>query len=864
MRTRLLEAIASLAVRRPRQVLTTALLLAAAATLLAMSDLDMNANTDDLISPDRPYMRDYRAFLDEFGDLENIYVIVVDPGDVERTRTCVDELTERLRGIDSLPSVHSAIEPEEQLRIALRAMNDEELRELDQVRDALGPIGAANPGVLLADATARLRRLVAVGGLMGDERRVRSGAAAVLELQLIAAALPGSAAAEQLAALTGPREREYLVSETGRLWFIEIEPVKDYGTLAVIAEPLARIREVIAEMRAEYPDLEIGLTGKPVLQADEMSTTDADMTRSSIVAVIAVALLFMLVIGGVRLPLLAVAALLIAIAWTFGVATLVVGQLNLLSIVFTLVLVGIGVDFGVHIITRYREERAHADVLEALRTALVTSGRGNTTGAITSSLAFFMTLFTDFLGLRELGIIAGSGLLLCLVSMTVVLPALMVLTDRGGGGPPRAPRRIGTGPVGSRPRTVLIVAALVTVAAAPFTASLDFEGNLLELQAEDLESVTWEHRVLDDSSSATWFGAAIAEDMDEVTSLVAAANAEPGIGAVHSVLDVIAPTSPDREALRSGLREALDQPLEGTSSGWTASQVREARDALGRIIALARQREEKEAEQLVPLGRDLSRLAVALEREDGAEVRAAVEESVARAEAGVRTMLEGDALPLREALPAAVRRRYVSPGGKYLVSLHPDENVWDVANMERFAAAMRRVAPDVTGVPLTHLESIHDMRDGFAIAALLALAAVVIVMIIDFRSLRDTALASLPLLVGGVWLGLAMSLADIQFNLANFFSVPILIGIGVDDGIHMVHRYREGNFDARVFGSTHRGVFLTSATSMIGFGCLVLASHRGLQSLGLVMALGCLALLASSLVVLPPLLHLLSKRAPKA
>lgn len=859
MRTRLLEAIAELAAKHPRQVLAVAVLLAVVSAILAVTGLDMNANTDDLISPDRPYMIDYRAFLDEFGDLENIYVVVEDAGDRARTQTCVDELTERLRAIECLPSVHSSISPEEQLRIALRAMDDEALRELAGISGAFPAILTGSPGAVLADATARLRRLVAVGGLMGEGRRMQSGAAAVFELKLLAAALPDSPSRAELGSFAGPAEAEYLISETGKLWFVEIAPLKNYGTLAVIAEPVARIREVIEEVRRGYPELAIGLTGKPVLQADEMSTTDADMTRSSIVAIIAVALLFMLVIGGVRIPLLSVLTLILAIAWTFGVATLAVGQLNLLSVVFTLVLVGIGIDFGVHIITRFREERARSELRPALKEALVMSGRGNATGALTSSLAFFMTLFTDFRGLQELGIIAGSGLLLCLIAMTVVLPALLVLADRGRGAEPRRPRDLPTGIIGSRPGLVLVASAILTVAAVPLVTDLDFEGNLLELQAQGLESVEWEHRILEDSSSATWFGAAVAEDLAGAQQLVAKAEAEEGIGTVRSVFDVVAPPSSEREALREGLRatRTAERPKDAV---FDAAGIRDARQALGRIISLAKERGETDARALVPLSKELGKLAQALDN-DGQAVGRAVNETVGSASASLATMLEGDALGLREALPDALGRRYVSPGGKLLVSLHPDENVWDVANMERFAAAMRRVDPEVTGVPLTHLESIRDMRNGFAFAALLALAAVVVIMLIDFRNVRDTLLAVLPLLIGGTWLGAAMGLLGIHFNLANFFSVPILIGIGVDDGVHMVHRFREGNFNARVFGSTHRGVFLTSTTSMIGFGCLALASHRGLQSLGLVMALGCLALLASSLVILPPLLHLLSKNS---
>lgn len=214
-------------------------------------------------------------------------------------------------------------------------------------------------------------------------------------------------------------------------------------------------------------------------------------------------------------------------------------------------------------------------------------------------------------------------------------------------------------------------------------------------------------------------------------------------------------------------------------------------------------------------------------------------------------------MPLREAIPAALRDRYISPGGTLLVTLHPRENVWEFAPMERFVEAVRAVEPDATGVPMTQYESLLEMRRAFVMAALLALAAVFVLILIDLRRLSEALLAIAPLLVGMVWMVEAMGALGVAFNLANFFAVPILIGIGVDSGIHLIRRYREQQMQGREaldLGSTRRAVFVTSMTTMIGFGSLLTASHRGLATLGLLMFLGSAAGLLASLVVLPALL----------
>jgi len=178
---------------------------------------------------------------------------------------------------------------------------------------------------------------------------------------------------------------DYFFTRSGHLLIMRLLPVKDFGTMDVIGAPLQVVRHALDAARADHPDLEAGLTGRPVLQADEMATTDRDMTQAAVIAIVLVAFVFMLILHGWLRPLLLLIALITAMAWSFGFATVTVGELNLLSIVFALVLVGIGVDFGVHIIMWYVEaSKARESVEGAARTSIFTTGPGILLGALTS------------------------------------------------------------------------------------------------------------------------------------------------------------------------------------------------------------------------------------------------------------------------------------------------------------------------------------------------------------------------------------------------------------------------------------------------------------------------------------------------
>ena len=857
--------------------------------------MTLDANTDHLISRNRPFMKDYIRFTDEFGDLEYLYVVVANNGDSTRTEAAVDALTARLRQIKDLPGVYSAIIPDEQLRIATRAMPEKELADFSTASDGFGSLLEGGAARALSDASAMLARLIREGATMPPQEQERVGAAALFLLNLVASAHAGSPSEKEMAFLIGRGRPEYFKSDTGKLYFITVIPQKDYNTLSVIAEPLRQIRIAIADVRRQFPGIEIGLTGKPVLQADEMATTNRDMTIASLLGFSLCAVLFVFTIGGLWRPLLLTIAFVVGSAWTYGFATLFVGRLNLLSIVFMLVLVGIGSDYGVYLIARYKEYRLTHDVRSAITGAILTAVRGNITAATTSSSVFFMALLTTFQGLRELGLIAGGGLLLCLLAMSIFLPALLVLSDRrkkGFAKPANGLTKVSQAGFGTarphawmiaHPATVLVALGTATLLLSTALGQLQFEKNLLKLQATGLESIEWEHRVLEDSASSSWFGVVVANDLDQARRIIDRARQQPRIGAVHSILDIIQMPTPQIEELRKrlhGRQPPSSSPATAATSGsppatiqphWAADDVRKTIGPLNLIAIGAAAQAPDEAKRIRQIAGDLTILADQMQHEesgqkagDASSARAAIERNINEAARSLRVMLEGDSLNLREALPESERLRFTSPAGRFLVMLHPKDDVWEYGPMGQFVSNLRAVDPDATGAPILHFESIGEMLQSFLVMSALALLAIVVLVWLDFRRIRDVILAIVPLSFGLLWTIEVMSILGISFNLANFFSVPILIGTGVGGSVQILHRYREGGPTRFSLGSTRPAVMLAALTTIIGFGCLLLAHHRGLRSLGAVMAMGSLACLLASLTILPALLSWLEWRRPPA
>jgi len=352
--------------------------------------------------------------------------------------------------------------------------------------------------------------------------------------------------------------------------------------------------------------------------------------------------------------------------------------------------------------------------------------------------------------------------------------------------------------------------------------------------------------------------------------VLAEAEASAEIGRTRSVLDVIAPPSERRGALRERLHDDPEATIEVDPNVRTdesfASLYASIADILRAMQAgAAATGRAIEAEALDDVRRRVDRARALFESAEGAETdyRQAVndlQERTARAARRLRTMLEGDRMALRAALPAAIRAQCVAPSGRMLVMLHPKENVWEMEAMRRFVDELKSIDPEATGVPFTHVESLRDMRQSFIQMSITAVVAIAVLLFFDFRSWKDVLLAMLPLVIGVIWTLELMAYFDIAFNLANFFALPIIIGLSVDAGVHLLHRYHEGGPMRLNPGGTRRAVILTGMTTMIGFGALTLAHHRGLQTLGLVMLLGIGSCLLAAVVILPAVLSFFESR----
>lgn len=887
-----------LAVRHPVTVLAVGMAVALVAAALTISDLGFHTSRLDLLNPESSYNRLWIEYIDEFGDDDDA-VVVVDGASRESVVAVLQRVSQalvndprlfhavlhkvdlskvRAKGLHYLPATELValdrflgdVEPiarGQWLRLNLRHMAQGLAGELDP---AAGRATSAS-----SRATSAHGADTALGPIAAADREAHEAHRSVAAVEQLAEGLfdaltqaagyrsPWTQMPSSISTLS-ELDSEYLLANDGRLGFVLLQLAPGRDGLARGSEAIAALRELIARMRLEHPETRIGLTGLPVMEHDEMQSSQTSMLWATLLSLTGVALLFMAGFGGIRHPLLAVAALLLGMVWSFGYITLAVGHLNILSVSFSVILIGLGIDFGIHYIARYLLLRqATVRCEHALEATAAGTGPAVMTGAVTTAIAFFMAGLTEFTGVAELGIIAGGGVLLCLVAALFGLPAMIALCDRSPRfTQPARPLEVDRwlAPLMKAPRLVLVAGLAGSLVVATGISQLWYDHNLLNLQPEGLESVELERKLLTESDQSLWFALSIAESREE---LLARKERLLALSSVERTEEIVSLLPADEEFKQPLIRQIHDR-LAGLPERPPLIPV-DAPEELGRVLAHLQQQVAQ-----LPSGQ---RAARRLEQVRDVLRRTPLSECYARL-SDYQQQTAGDLLsrlhtmyeisepdpPRFSDLPEGLVRRFVGQHGRHLLKIYPKGNIWDMEALERFVHEVRTVDARATGNPLQTYEASHEMKRSYEQAAVYSLLAIAVVVALDFGSLWHTILALVPLTLGAVQMLGLLGLLGIPLNPANMIVLPLILGIGIDDGVHIVHDFRRQRGRYRLSASTATAVLITSLTTMVGFGSLMISPHRGLQSVGRVLAIGVTCCLITTLVLLPALLTALTAR----
>jgi len=870
---RCLVELTRLSIRYPRVVVIAAAVGLVLSIFLSSTRLGYRTDRASLIDHSSDFNRRWLRYTEEFGDKEDVVVVV----EGDRREAIIPVLDELVESIDREDRYFQASLHEIDLsKLRSKGLHFLSLPQLLQLEGFLGEVepivrggwGWLSPGTLAAGMVAKLQSLPpeqkpqAMAATEEKLARLTQSFLATLDRRGYMSPWP-DAVPEEFRKLDAQSRR--LISENGKLGFILLKFKDDSDQTSFIrnTEAVDAMRQVIAQARARFPGVEIGLTGLPVMENDEMRCSQSSMTLATVLSFGGVVVVLVAGFGGFRHMCLAMVAAMVGMVWSLGYTTLAVGHLNILSSAFGAILVGVGSDYSVYYVARYMQLRSERlSTSDALLATAASVAPGITVGAATSAIAFFMAGFTEFTGVAELGIISGGGIVLCWLAAMTLLPAFLQLSDAR-----RQERTLPTPldfhlwilPLGRRPGLVLGLAVAATVVVAVGIGRLTYDHNLLNMQPVGLESVALEHKLLAETKDSAYYALSIADSPQEALARRDRLLQLPTVEKVEEIVSQFPAEDPQKTAVIDRLRRRLaDLPQQAPQIPVAAPQE------LGHMLQVA-QSFMDQTPHAAAFQQQLEKIGGLLSRLPQAEYYSRLSEYQQRMAGDLLArlrMLQAAANPeppQLSDLPAGLVTRFVGGHGRHLLRIYANRDIWDIDFLRQFVSEVRSIDPEATGNPLQIYEAAGQMKRSFEQTTWYALAVILPVVFFNFGNIRCTLLAILPLVLGTSQMFGLMGFLGLPCNPANMIALPLMLGMGMDNGVHIVHDYLSQSGRYRMSAATGVAVVLNTLTTMVGFAVLVLADHRGLQSLGRVLTIGMTCCLFCSVVILPTLLAWMSR-----
>ena len=875
---------------RPALTVFVAFALAALGAGYAAHSLTLETSKFHLLPLHQRYATLYKDYAEDFGQLEDIVVVVQSP-EIETSTAYAARLAGVLReGALGTARISYRLDPSRLEAQALLYL------PLDTLRSTLDTV--ASQEELLSDfaATPTLDRLVdginqSIGAtfLPGVFARGASGEANAAPTRLLSDLLTrmseridgGPYRSPWGALLATPvlaPDGGYFLSHDRRLLYVVVDLVEAPRTFTAEQAAILAVRGAIARLHQQFPSVDAAAR---------------DGRVASLLALVLTLGLLVLAFRRIVTSCAMLVVLALSLGWSLGVITLLVGQLTIFSMMFVSVVIGLGSDYGIFFLFRYREERVLGRTLVgALEHTAARCGPGILLGALTAAVTFYILTIAEFQGIRDFGFISGTAILLAFLSMLTVFPAALLLIDRWQ----KAPRLASPAVPGGRrpdaserhhfhvpalewlvccPKTILTATVVVTAVALWAAPRVGFDYNMLNLQADGTESVVWERKAAAASGRSVFAALSTATSLAELEARQAAFQRLPSVSDVQSVFSVL----PDRQAEKLAVLERLSVVADAIRPG--APRPLDLRAFTAALETLKRRMDLATAprvgavapEEILAIARTTSALLVAVKARERAAVETALADYQTRLAADFARQwgqLQRAARPAPVTLgdlPDELRRKFIGKSGHLLMQVYSRLDLWDRPSQARFVEELRTVDPDVTGQPVVAYESMRLIERTFRLGLAYAFALVAGIAALMIRRVRETVLAMVPLILGTLWTVGVMQLAGLTFNLVNVWALPLIIGSAAEYGVNIVLRSLEAparSDGPRLARSTVMGVVFNGLTTMAGFGSLLVAHHRGVWSLGLLLVIGSAMTLTASLVVLPTLVRLAARRRSPA
>ncbi len=838
-------------------VITVYLFLAACSLVLALNSVTFDTDPGKMISPDLPFRKDFIAFKSAFPMFDNTFLLIVEADNSKDAEKAGQSLVQSLRKKPELfhevfaPELDDFLQRNGFLFLPVKQLKGM-TKEILCIRPLINMIAAQPdlPGFanLIGSAVSFVKPDAGPENLIQFVNLTDKTMQAWVKNQ----SLPLDWS-EIVAGDTGPKPVRFSIT---------VKPVIDFSLLDPAAAPLAEVNRIINDLKAAgNGKVKILLTGEAALNSQELSSIMKGTFRAGIVSLILVGLIIWFGMPRTYLVIPALILLLLGFPLNFGFAALTIGSLNMISVVFVVLFIGLGVDYAVHITLRYWEKRVSGQGrLSAIIAAAEDTGPALALCTLTTSLAFLTFSFTDFVGMAQLGIIAGGGIIVAFIASITLVPAVLA----------RIPEKVFSIkakkfsglrrgiPAWRKIRFFLTVVTLcAALTALFFIPDVHFDGDPIHLKDQASSTVIAYKNVMRHEPGEVNAAQVISPDAD--TAKTTARRLEE-LDVVHSVrwLGSFIPDHQEEKVRH------LHQ-LKGMIAG-TVNFQGDVSEEAGKAAFVKLEKRLKDLEHSF-YGSATFHTAVDNLRATLSQVnrKAGTGTPLASLEHDLFMLLPNllqqlasmsDVPPISFLnMDSRITRTYVSNNNSWRLEVIPEKDLARKGDLRTFVSSVRSIAPRATGAPVEIIGAADVVSSAMGKATIMAMLFVLVILALVLRSIKDIILVVLPLVLAGLLLLGCTVLFNVPFNFANVIVLPLLLGLGIDSAIHYVLRTKEEHGRRNIMATTTpRAIIISSLTTIGSFGTLWLSPHKGISSMGELLVISLCITLWCMLVVLPQLI----------
>ncbi len=842
--------------RFPWLVIILTLLLSTASLYYTANNLGINTNSADMLSPDLPFQKNTKRIEKEFPKDARAIILVIDALTPEETSQTAVLVKQKLdQQTDNFSSVYIPTDNDFFRQQALLFLDQKKLEQLAE------KLAKTQPFIGYLAQNYHLQGLFDIIGkaLKAEDESLPT------DLKPLLASI-NDAITYQLNNQPYHLSWQNLIAANDlnsnpNRSIVIARPILNFDEVMAAENALSAAREVVNQIMQDSPGVRIRMTGETALEHEELESVSEGAIFSAVASFLLVCTSLWLCLRSIKLVIATLIVLILGLILTAGFATLSVGHLNLISIAFAVLYIGLGVDYAIHICLHYRENREQGkNDLEAISQSLKTVGFPILLCAITTSMGFLAFIPTDYSGVSEFGIISAGGMYIGFFISVTLLPALInvfsikdvkpVTSSFSLGSFATFPFRYST--------SIRVLTIVITILASTLLSQLVFDSNPINLRDPNSESVSTIKELLRSQTDSPFALIALAPSLGDAKKISHQLEQLPSVHEAIILSNLVAENQEEKLEIIEELDLILGNQLNSFNPALDTTDPKQALLNFNSSIAEAMEKETTHVPRatLEQLYNNIRHILLLSNNNASDEPYKLLEKNILSllpyTMERLQTSLTAKSYQLAD-IPDYIRTHWLSPNGLYKIYITPEYDQNKIENLKQFVAEVTTIAPSASGLPVADQASGTSISEAFIQAFIGAIIAIFILLLLILRDFKNTLLIIGTLLLAALLTGSVNVLLNNPFNFANVIALPLLMGMGVDSSIHIMQRLKSGLCSKMEIlqSSTARGVFFSSITTLCSFSSLAFTPHVGTSSMGLLLAVGIFFTLACTLIVLP-------------